>query len=289
MFPSFNFTQTPAQRIALIQKVNTFSNISAEQLESEISKSFANCGMELRVAEIGRGIQQDLVGVYDAYEKDFSAMHNSGRDAVGPTLVTGPGFSYGLLADLLEAHAVCCRHGIGFEDFADEFKGSHLTCIQEILALGAWPHAINPQHGFRTSAGKKNVDWKFSTKGKTVLLEVKFRRTDWRRNHPETEIYKIENLFQEISEKFPDRASDVWRIAHIHIIQPVDNDVASACEKFLASSHLDALVVEPLNQIGAPIILGSIAEQVRAHLRGGSRCYMRPLSIPIVFRRPSTR
>lgn len=286
MIPNFNFSQTSAERTSLIKKVLTRSKLPAEQVEAEISTSFAKCGMDLRVAEIGQNIQAEPVGVYDAGEKDFSAIPGGGP-VIGSQQVSGPGFSYGLLADLLEAHAICGRHGIAFEDFAGEFKGSHLTCIQEVLALGAWPHATNVVRGFKATDGKKNVDWKFISKEKTVLLEVKFRRTDWRRNHPETVTYKTDNLFGDIAEKFPPASPEIWRIAHINVVQPVDDEIAEACSRFLKCAPVDSVIVEPLNQAGAPVIFGENIDEVRAHMEGSLRTYMRPGKSPIIFRRPS--
>ncbi len=50
--------------------------------------------------------------------------------------------------------------------------------------------------------GGSDVDWKFTSDGIEVLLEVKFRRTDWRRGHAETVTYTLANLFADISRNF---------------------------------------------------------------------------------------
>jgi hypothetical protein len=121
-----------------------------------------------------------------------------------------------------------------------------------------------------------------------VLLEVKFRRTDWRRGHPETVTFNLPRLFAEIGEKFPDANAGFLRVAHVVLIQPIDGGVYQAAQDFAASAMVDAVILQPLNEAGGSqvAVLGKSADFVRAQIRE-SRTFHRPGVIPIIFRRPS--
>lgn len=288
MIPKFSDIQTPADRAALIAKVRTSSTESPHAIEAELGQTFEKCGMKLRIAEIGPPLLADPVGVYDAGDKDFTTTHTNPSISASQH-VSGPGFSDGLLADLLEARAIAKRHGLSFEAFTDEFRSSHLTCVQEILALGLWRYATNVVRGYKASAGsKKNVDWKFDSNGMTVLLEVKYRRTDWRRNNPETIVFNAATMFNDIAEKFGAPVPNTWRVAHVTLVQPIDETIARECESFLCGAPLDAIILEPLDQSRGPFIFGNYVGDIRPHL-GGSYVYVRPSVVPFVYRRPSKK
>jgi hypothetical protein len=281
MIPKFSDTQTPAERATFIAKVRTSSHDNPEAVEADLSREFAKCGMKLRIADV------NAVGVYDAGEKAFRATHTD-PSVPSPQHVSGPGFSEGLLADLLEAHAIMKRLGLSFEAFADEFRNNHLTCVQEILALGEWRYASNVVRDFKAGAGKKNVDWKFDSKGVTVLLEVKYRRTDWRRNHPETIVFNAAALFADIAGKFGPAAPNAWRVAHVTVVQPIDDTIAAECSAFLKTAPLDAIILEPLDQRTGPFIFGNCTDEIGPHL-GADYIYVRPPVVAYAYRRPSMR
>ena len=137
-------------------------------------------------------------------------------------------------------------------------------------------------------AGKKDVDWQFAAGAIPVLLEVKFRRTDWRRGHPETVTFNLPRLFAEIGEKFPDANAGFLRVAHVVLVQPIDGDVCQAAQDFAASAMVDAVILQPLNEVGGAqiVVLGKSADLVRAQVQE-SRTFHRPGVVPIIYRRPS--
>jgi hypothetical protein len=166
-------------------------------------------------------------------------------------------------------------------------RDEHLTAVQEFLALGRWRRPASVVPHFQATNNGKDVDWKFETDGTTVLLEVKFRRTDWRRGHPETVKFNFANLFEEIDAKLPGSRPGLLRVAHVVLVQPPDRALLVAAKKFSQSPAVDAVIIESIN-VGEVEVLGREAERVRPEI-GRAREFPRPDIIPIVFARPSIR
>jgi len=295
MFTKFPASQTREERVALVRGAIDAKAHSAEELECEMCELFAHWGAvpvlarltydERFARQAGRPVPP--ITVYDAQEADFGAEPGPAR-RVHSQRVTGPALTQGLLPDLLEMIRIWKHCGIKLTPtLIDSLHHSHLTTIQEFLALGHWRQPENIEPNFRATAGAKDVDWKFTSGGIDVLLEVKFRRTDWRRGHPETVTFTLANLFSDIAEKFPLARKGLLRVAHVVLVQPADEELFAEAEKFATQPEIDALIVESLN-VGSVEVVGSCAEQVRAMI-GRGRTFRRPEVIPFAFARPSKR
>jgi len=295
MIPQFPQGQDRDGRIQLIREV---VNQAAAELEAELTGLFQACEKPLVLTRLtyppewSKKAGQPIppIVVYDAGEADFRAEpDDSGHIRMRSQMITAPMVSHGLLLDLLEMNHLRKNLGIAMtKGMATSFKNSHLTTIQEFLALGKWqtPAAIIPNH--RATAGKKDVDWRFDVGATPVLLEVKFRRTDWRRGHPETEKFNSSYLFDSIEGKFPDASAGFLRVAHIILVQPIDREVLQAADDFTKSPMVDAVILDPLSESNGAgmIVIGRKADFVRTQIKD-CRVFPKPNVVPIIFRRPS--
>ena len=243
------------------------------------------CYDERLSRQVGREIRPNII--YDANEHAFGA-DPCPPSRVHSQRVSWPTLSYGLLTDLIEVVRIKKRYGIQLTaELINSFRDDHLTTIQEFIALGHWRNPTKVVPNFRATDDGKDVDWKFEVDGVTVLLEVKFRRTDWRRGHPETLTFKFANLFEKIADKFPSVIENALRVAHVVVVQPPDHELLSEAERFSQGTVVDAVVVESING-GDPVVVGREAARVSTGL-GRRREFPRPEVIPFVFARPSIR
>jgi hypothetical protein len=227
------------------------------------------------------------ITVYRVNESDFGGPATK-QPNKHSSRVWGPCITEGLLEDLLETLRLWSHYHFALDSaWRTGFRNSHLTTIQEILALGCWPAAANPVPRHRTGNGSHDVDWRFMVADREVLMEVKFRRTDWRRGHPETETYNHDLLFAGIAEKFPQPTTQQVNVAHVVIIGEIDEIVRVAAQRFACDPSISAVVLDGL-QNGGIEIFGREAAWVECQCRR-SRTFRRPEVMPIYFARPVMR
>lgn len=295
MNPIFPASQSRDERLAVLRDAIDTRRHSAEELDAEMCELFAHWASvpvlvrmdydEQFARKVGRPVPP--ITVYDAGEKEFGPEPGDTR-RVHSQRVVGPALTQGLLPDLLELIRIWKRCGLRLTPTQiDSLQHSHLTTVQEFLALGRWNQPVNITPNFRATKGGSDVDWKFTSDGIEVLLEVKFRRTDWRRGHAETVTYTLANLFADISKKFPAARKGLLRVAHVVLVQPADGALIAEGCAFAAQSGIDALIIESLN-VGQVEVVGPCATQVRAMI-GQQRTFLRPEIIPFAFARPSQR
>jgi hypothetical protein len=295
------FPQTPTfraqntnDRQEIIRACLDPKEFSIEEVDGELARFFSNWGgtpcldcvtYDAHIRRRQPGIRPTVI--YKIDEPKFGGDPRTDPQKMGSLQVWGPNITYGLLQDIFEVIHIWKAKSLRWTDeMRASFKNDHLTAVQEVLALGRWMRASNVIGNFKTTTKTgKDVDWRFDIGNTQVLLEVKFRRTDWRRGHPETKTFNTESLFEEIESKFPESGDDSLHVAHVTLIQPTDKDVISAAKEFSKSLRIHAVILESTNG-GEITIVGRERNRVERELTNIRR-FPRPAVAPIIFKRPS--
>jgi hypothetical protein len=124
----------------------------------------------------------------------------------------GVGLNLGCPVRLLRALDALAR--LSAKDQMDVRKGlenppQHLATVEELLWLNAWSSPSEVRRAGRLTGASGDVDWALKSKGFPILLEAKFRPSDWPRHTDNgTFVPMLGSFLGKAAHKFPDPPGD---------------------------------------------------------------------------------
>lgn len=175
-------------------------------------------------------------------EADPDGTNN--RDAAGPLISCGEFVRLSkackLGRELLTTNRWPSRFTSRIRDSQD-----HLAVIEEILWLTRWhePKDIEMTYKQNPTSGK-DVDWRFSCRGMTINLEVKYRLRDWLGIVDGPHFSRnFDSYFNDIEGKFGFRPEGELNIVGITTISPPDRGLQECTQRFLnGHPDIDAVI-----------------------------------------------
>lgn len=118
--------------------------------------------------------------------------------------------------------------------------------LEEILWLGRWHTPENIEMAYKQNPDSpKDIDWRFTSCGQTINLEVKNRQRDWvgvvdgphfSRN--------FDSYFRDLAGKFGPQQNGELNIVGITTMSPPDRGLQECTQRFLdAHPEIDAVII----------------------------------------------
>lgn len=128
----------------------------------------------------------------------------------------------------------------------------HLSTVEELLWLTGWKSLSSPQRGGRFQGVSGDVDWAFTVRGFPILLEAKFRQSDWPGlSDGDDFILMGDGFLSKAVHKFPDPP----QVAALHIVgittfDNITEETADLIGRELESApQIHAVVVRSMAQM----------------------------------------
>lgn len=125
----------------------------------------------------------------------------------------------------------------------------HLCGIEGLLWLTGWKSLSSIRRGGQISGAKGDVDWAFTTNGFPILLEAKFRRSDWPRlSDKESFVQLGDGFLSSALHKFPDPPqSAALQVVGITMFDNIDEGIMHGIGHELeATPQIHAVVIRSL-------------------------------------------
>ena len=129
----------------------------------------------------------------------------------------------------------------------------HLSAVEELLWLTGWNSISRSRRGGRFPGLRGDIDWAFEASGTPILLEAKFRMSDWPRLVDGDSFLKAgdDGFLSNATHKFPDHSrSFAIHVVGITTFGDITEDVAHCIGRELElKPQIDAVIIRDMREV----------------------------------------
>ncbi len=204
------------------------------------------CDWPIRSTPIG---VKTVLSHYEIPSSDFGQFEDKAHDTL---TAHGSGLNWGSVIRLSKA----CEIGRSLFGNAWPVKfrrkllnpKDHLAFVEEILWLNLWLGISDIESEARPFASlgcRKRIDWRFSSCGQIINLEVKYRPRDWMRHvdGPENHLV-MPSYFYDVPEKFPAKNPRELNLVAVTCLASIDRSLQEHTEILLQENPtIDGVII----------------------------------------------